>query len=408
MIKQLSKFHFLLFIRVALKKNVKTRPCFLIDAKLLYVPAILLVIVTACKKPFNPKVVSSPERYLVVEGIVNSGSDSTFIKLSRTVPVDNTITANPETGAIVTVEGDDNTTYPLTENSNGNYVSPGLNLDGNKKYRMRIATADKTVYLSDFEAVKIGPPIDSIGYTIKTNGLQLYSNAHDATNKTRYYRFEYNEDWKFHVAYNSSLEAVGNEIVSRAKNLYTCYSKDRSANVTIGSTAKLAQDVLYQQPIALIPASSEKISLRYSILLKQYALTKEAYGFWEQLRANTERLGSIFDPQPSQSAGNIKCITDPTKIAIGYVSIGTVQTKRIYINRFDLQVNWHVNSDCSVDTAFFRDGIQILFGTPPSVLPIDKAFKGDNVWVGYLCSSVTCTDCTTRGVLMKPAFWKDE
>ncbi|MEO3403261.1 DUF4249 domain-containing protein [Mucilaginibacter sp. CAU 1740] len=391
-----------------MKKNVKTKFFFFIDIKLIYVPAILLIIITACKKPYNPKVVSSPDKFIVVEGIVNSGADSTFIKLSRTVPVNNTTVYNPETGALVTVEGEDNTTYPLANNGNGIYVSAGLNLNAAKKYRLRITTADNIVYLSNFEQVKVAPSIDSIGYAIKSNGVQLYSNAHDATNDTRYYRFEYDEDWKFHAAYNTGLEAIGKDIVSRAKNIYMCYTKDKSTNITIGSTAKLGQDVLYQQPIAFIPSNSEKISVRYSVLLKQYALTKEAYSFWEQLRANTERLGSIFDPQPSQSIGNIKCITDPSKIAIGYISIGTVQTKRAYINRTELPADWRVDYGCNVDTVFFKYGIDLLFFHPPSVNPIDKALNSNNVWLGYLYSSIPCTDCTTRGALMKPAFWKDE
>lgn len=53
---------------------------------------ILLVFILgmACKKPYTPDVVASPNSYLVVEGVINSGSDSTIIKLNRTEePINN-------------------------------------------------------------------------------------------------------------------------------------------------------------------------------------------------------------------------------------------------------------------------------------------------------------------------------
>ena len=45
----------------------------------------VMVALVSCKKPYFPPVISGPNGYLVVEGAINSGSDSTFITLSRTV-----------------------------------------------------------------------------------------------------------------------------------------------------------------------------------------------------------------------------------------------------------------------------------------------------------------------------------
>jgi hypothetical protein len=38
-----------------------------------------------CKKPYNPTVVSSPNHYLVVEGVIDVGDSVTVVKLSQTV-----------------------------------------------------------------------------------------------------------------------------------------------------------------------------------------------------------------------------------------------------------------------------------------------------------------------------------
>src|ERR1700735_1867551 len=89
----------------------------------------LLPLIIGCKKTYNPPAISAPESYLVVEGVINAGADSTIIKLSRTVNLSAATTANPETGAVVAVEGNDNTNYPLSETSPGNYTVAGLNLN---------------------------------------------------------------------------------------------------------------------------------------------------------------------------------------------------------------------------------------------------------------------------------------
>ena len=63
--------------------------------------------VFSCRKPFAPAVTTADPGYLVVEGVINSGADSTIIKISRTVPLYSK-DRRPETGARVTVESDQN------------------------------------------------------------------------------------------------------------------------------------------------------------------------------------------------------------------------------------------------------------------------------------------------------------
>ncbi|HVV55405.1 MAG TPA: DUF4249 family protein, partial [Mucilaginibacter sp.] len=100
---------------------------------------IILFIIPAlgCKKAYNPKVTgSSTNGYLVVEGVVNSGGDSTIISLSRTVGIARATTLNPESNAMVSVESDQNTSYPLKETTPGRYTAY-LRLDHTLKYRLR-------------------------------------------------------------------------------------------------------------------------------------------------------------------------------------------------------------------------------------------------------------------------------
>src|ERR1700761_8117053 len=125
---------------------------------------LILAMMIGCKKPYSPKIVASNANYLVVEGVINSGQDSTIINLSRTINISDTLKANPELGAQVLVENDQNVTYSIPEIGKGKYASPALNLDNTHKYHLYIKTSDGKEYASDAEAVKPTPPIDSIGF----------------------------------------------------------------------------------------------------------------------------------------------------------------------------------------------------------------------------------------------------
>jgi len=377
----------------------------------IYFCCFVLLAALGCKKPYAPPIVTNAPSYLVVEGVIVAGADSTIIKLSHTVNLSKKITNSPVANATLTVESDGNASYPLVEIKAGIYASPALNLDNTRKYRLRIKTPDNQVYLSDFTAVSITPPIDSIGYTILNNGLQIYSNAHDPQNNTRYYRWNYEETWRFHSMYYSGFISNGTSIDYRPSNqqIYYCFAGDISSTILLGSTAKLAQDVVYQNPITFIPSTSEKIELRYSILLRQYALTSDAFTFWTSLKKNTEQLGSIFDAQPSQINGNIHNLTNPNEAVVGYISASTVQTKRVFIDNSEMPRTWKATypESCQADSFYFSNPKtgqnQVLELISGSYIPLSS--YGVPVIIGYMGSSRPCVDCTLRGVTQTPSFW---
>jgi hypothetical protein len=379
---------------------------------------ILVSVMMSCRKPYNPPAITAPGSYLVVEGVINAGSDSTIIKLSRTVNLSSGTTNNPETGAIITVQSN-TSSYALTETSKGSYSVAGLNLDATKTYRLNIKTTNNQQYASDYVPVKATPPIDSIGYIEQSSGLQLYVNTHDPNNNTHYYRWDYAETWQFHAKYVSSYITNGTSIVPRTVDqmIYHCFGNDASSTILLGSSAKLSQDIIYQNPLTAIASTSEKIETRYSVLVNEYALTADAYVFYTNLKKNTEQLGSIFDAQPSEIAGNIHNINNASEPVLGYVVACTVQTKRIFIDNSQLPSLWQpaYPYQCDVDSEWFAKP----HTTPPineveeNLIPLNSGtiptvpFGVNGLPVaGYLGADVYCVDCTLRGTKTQPAFWK--
>ena len=381
----------------------------------------IMIIFVSCKKPYNPPAIAAPGSYLVVEGVINTGSDSTIIKLSNTVQLSSATTVNPVLNAVVTVESDQNAEFPLTEAGNGNYVSPGLNLDNSHKYRLSIQ-ANGEQYYSDYVAVLNSPPIDSVFFAVAGNGINIYSTSHDPSNTVKYYRWDYQETWIFHSDYYSFYKSNGDIVIPRNfinDEVYQCWRSDTSSTINLGSSANLKTDIISNNPITFVASNSEKLGAKYSILntqsagsnsaysilVKQYALTGEAYTFWSNLKRNTEQLGSIFDAQPSQIDGNIHSATHPAEPVIGYISVCSVSSKRVIITNAKLPA-WVATYPyaCEQDTShnFYDDLVLdsahlIPTGPPPPATGLPGLF---------LYSTRECVDCTIRGTKTPPPFFK--
>lgn len=386
--------------------------------KLLIIICFAPLIIT-CKKPFTPVFNQSDRKYLVIEGIIN-GNDSTFIRLSRTKKVDTSRIVFAETNAQVIAENNTGESFPLTEIRNGTYAVGPLNLDVSHQYRLRIKTSDGKEYLSDFVPLRNAPLIDSVGFTAQSSGVKIYVNAHDDANSTRYYRWDFTETWQFHSKYISGYFSNGVDSIKPrlvAQQVHTCFATDSSNNVTIVSTNKLVKDIVNHAPITFIPGSSEKIETKYTILVKQYALTSDAYEFWQMLQKNTENLGSIFDVLPSETQSNFHCLSDPNEVVVGYLSAGNVSTKRIFISADQLpHYTTQYPYDCELDTSFLNPPhpgtrpINDLIPANSSYIPVNALYLPPanpfGLPTAYTYSTKQCVDCSLRGKRTPPSYWK--
>ena len=369
--------------------------------------AVLFLCVSACKQPYTPPAGRESASYLVVNGFINGGSDSTVISLSRTRSLEDSVHAHPELRAQVVVLGEFGETYFLQDEGQGRYANPALNLSPYEKYQLEILTSDGKKYLSDSVPLKISPSIDSISWIQDTTnsadskkGVTIYVNTHDPSGNTRYYQWDYVETWEHDAAYQSFFLLVNTSVVARNADQFTyrCWTTVPSNNLTLSSSAKLSEDIIFMNPLIFIPQGDIKLGFKYSIFLRQYAVTKEAYEYWENLKKNTELTGSIFDPQPSQLTGNIHCVTNPDEPVLGWLTASTVQQQRIFIDNTQLaQWGFSVLGDCSVVIGSFDDPTFRSMGYRPIAVYLGSA---------YTAAFPSCLDCTSRGGnTIKPVFW---
>jgi len=394
---------------------------------MIYIALCLVLATAACKKPFSAQLITSASGLLAIDGPIISG-DSTFITLTRTTTLNDPNQQKAELKAIVAVEDDQGKTYPLAELGKGKYALGITNFDPVRKYRLDVKTSAGKLYQSDFVPMKVTPPIDTVYYGIDTKQVQYYVDAHDPNNATRYYRWDYKETWQYNPYYDAFYAYVNGQVISIAgpnqitASGYYCYFTDFSNQIFIGNSVNLAQDIIKKQPLATIPDTSRKLSEIYAIVVRQYALTQDGFNYFQNLKTNTENLGTLFDAQPSTTTGNIHCITTPAEPVYGFISASTVTSKIVifkYADQGVFKITPGVNGiGLNNNSNFYYAGPDSLSCLPhvlllaPTATFNNRAAKslatGDSLlfnqfiapptgFEGYLYAPKKCVDCSTLG-----------
>ena len=361
---------------------------------------LLVLLLPACVDPYSPEILAAKRSYLVVDGFINSVGVTT-IRLSRTFAIAALPKVPNETKATMYIEDAAGARFPLAEGATGTYTSAYLTLTPGRTYRLRIATSAGVLYASDFVPAKITPPIDAVDWRPESTSMGIYVSAHDDTNTTQYYRWEYEETWEIIPPFSPTLEFANNVI--RPIRVYyptQCWGTERAAAIQLATTKALSKDVVSDLLLRRLARTTERLYRRYSILVQQHALTRDEYSYWEQLRKNTESLGTLFDPQPSQLTGNVHCLSNDTELAFGFIGAHSLAQKRIFIDRSQLPFDWPYVTGYEAclppDTA--KGNIIPLLRTG-FVIPLNEYAAGITV------ATLDCVDCRRRGSSNRPAFW---
>ncbi|MGV3540780.1 MAG: DUF4249 domain-containing protein [Rufibacter sp.] len=340
---------------------------------------------------------------LVVDGAVVIEEGAATLKLSRTNELQH---ANqkpvPETKAEVTLKNDAGGAYQLVERRNGEYLASGLSIAYGTAVKIHIRTANGREYMSDLVVAKKTPAIDSVTWHVAAGNVQVEVNTHDPDNATWYYRWEYEEKYEY-KSYFQSLFKKGDDGRPHLREPYEqislCWMSTPSTSILLGSSIHLSKDVITRVPVVRHEGNGDRFSRRYSILVKQYAITREEYDFWQMLRKNTESVGTLFDSQPAHVVGNITCLSNPEEQVLGFFSVRNKQEKRLFLEADQLKSHNFTDKrqECYLYTKNIKDLPELQ-----NMEIIDMLPGGESM----LMSTKPCIDCRLKGGSnQKPAFW---
>ena len=378
---------------------------------------IVCFFVNSCTETY-PLLTNTYEEAIVVEATLTNELKNQEIKITKTARFEDT-GIKTESGAKVIVKDNLDNEYIFEENS-GIYISQNaFQILPGREYTLEITTLDGKIYHSSPEILTTNTPIQSIDPVVATNkdkgkGVQINVKSYDPTRTSNYYRYEYEETYKIiaprwtpfkiNVTGPESIELVPNSPLTR-----TCYSTKKSTDIILVNTNNQAEDRV-NLPIRFIEENNYIIGHRYSILVRQYVESLGAYTFHKTMRDIASSSSILSPKQPGVITGNIKCINDSSKNVIGYFSINTVSSLRIFFNYSDM----------------FPDNFAPYFNTCEDI-PFLFCFRGDscegetmiynlernlmvynsNLATKYQLVDAECGDCTSFSSNIIPSFWTE-
>lgn len=367
---------------------------------MLVILIIFAIITPRCIQEFIPKVDENKE-LLVVEAMITDQNRTNSVRLSKSMPLGKLLIRKPVRSANVTVIDDYGNATVFKETEPGLYISDSAEFRGHvgRKYALRIES-EGLFYSSDFVEMKPVPPIDSV-YWEKVlinpsdipgrvvEGCKIYVDTHDPDKKCLYYRWEFVETWEFRLLYPGINT--------------TCWISEKSKKILVKNTSIYNQARVSKFPLTFITNETDRLQVRYSILVKQYSMSAGEYTFWDKVQNISENVGSLYDITPMTIRGNIRCESQPDEFVLGYFSVSAVSEERIFIrDRFKGIPNFY--KYCPSDTirnALPTEGRNINWWVIE-----DHSGPPGNYWLITLHRE--CVDCTTRGTNIKPSYWPDD
>jgi len=368
-----------------------------------YIIPGLVIFIGGCITQFIPETDEARD-LLVVEGLITDQPGPYTVKLSRSMPLGSKAVKVPVTGCQVYVADDTDNQFWFSEYSGGIYRSDASAFRAvpGRKYTLHIRTygAEES---RNYESVPVElvsvPPVDSLYYekvvirekndvSGPLEGCEIYLDTHDPTGKCRYYRWDFAETWEFQLPY-----MVTNRV---------CWFHNNSGTIKVKNTTVLEEPLINRYPVLFISNESDRLSVRYSILVNQYSLNQDEYLYWEKLQRISQEVGGLYDIIPSSVPGNVFCVEDPAEQVLGYFSVSGRTSERLFIREnFRGLVNLY--RDCPSDTIY---GNKVIPNLDISAwVIVDEPYLSPPYRV--ITNKKTCADCSVRGTTVKPDFWDD-
>ncbi len=384
---------------------------------------------------------------LVVDARITNENKQQRVLLSRPTALSADSSAAGVPGASVIISSSQGSTFQFEESDSGSYVStqPFAAIEG-VEYTLEIELADGQQYLSAPASRGPESTIDRIYAqrelsNLGVDGISIYVDSSNPDPQADRYRYEYEETYKI-IAPNwtaSEFEIIsdGSEIgvfpdvrlVPRAQEERVCYNTVASTEILLSNGLEAETEELRGNLIRFLGNDNPVISHRYSILVRQYLQSPEAYSFYTSLR-NFSSSDNVFNQiQPGLLEGNIQAVNDAEAIVLGFFEVASVTEKRLFFNYEDFYPGEPlppyfdtVNCERIFAPRLYnpeRDGPSPLdqCGAPQGLtelieLELVEYYLDNTVPPGlcqgpYFITQRACGDCTALGSNIAPDFWEE-
>ncbi|WP_339888328.1 DUF4249 domain-containing protein [uncultured Flavobacterium sp.] len=396
----------------------------------------LFIVTISCTEPYALQS-NTFEDILVIEATITNELKKQEIKISRTFQLEE---KEPQIEKNATVFITDNLGNQYNFNEiNDKYISEfEFQAMSERQYQLFVNTSNGKQYTSTREKLTTENNLTSIEASVKNKfgvrGVDITANSFDPTNSSKYYRYEYEETYRFTVPFwaPDSLQIFGNaeyDDPSKGKIKYaltqhqrngaskTCFKTDKNNQIILSNTTSLIEDRIKDESIRFISYNNFIIADRYTILIKQYIQNLASHTYYKTLKKLSETDNVLSPNQPGFINGNLSAVENKNEKVIGFFDVSTVSEKRIFFNYQDifpeeLEPPYFYKCDIlDYDSKLLKD--PALSITPPFGLTnlVITSRQGNLILYErianiYRMVPPECGDCRSIGSNIPPIFWQ--
>jgi len=351
---------------------------------------------------------------LVIDGVISDENEVQTIIISESTSAENP-KFSPYSNCIVTVADDLGNIFNFSEKDGEPGIYHGI-IDEQYFYegslfKLSIITPDGNQYESEFEEVLPCPPVDSVYYELERkptytpgvteDGLQFYINLDASGDYGNFFRWVVDETYEYHSEWPIKAFIDSNnrwQQVPVDYSHYICYKTETLNNIFTLSTKGFTENSYNEYKLHFVNDHTQRLLYKYSILIHQYAISEQAYLYFENLKKNNQEEDNLFTKQPSIVKSNICNVNNPDEDVLGFFTVASATSTRIIIDSV---------KDLSFDKVEYCTATVIDAFLPPSPRPLylvkTEDNEGNKAW-GYANSE--CFDCTLKGgTTVKPDYW---
>jgi hypothetical protein len=370
--------------------------------------AMLLQILPGCVEPYDPEEEALKTGTLVINAHLTDKAGVQQIEISRSTMLHDPV-YDPLAGCYAAVIREDGVSREFSDAGNGKYGSllDGDFLQTGMSYRLHVITPDGNEYESDFEVLQPVPEIDSVYFLVEPDpdaeengsrdgmGIRFYLDFTYDSDAYRYIRWEMVETYEFR---NPPLYLKVPGSIPDSSRWRRCWITNEVPDIFTLSLDNLKKGRYIKKQlnyVANIPRE-QKLHWRYSLLVRQYSLSQEAFQYWDELKTTSQELGTFFDRQPAILKSNMCNIRDDDEAVLGYFNMSGVREMRVFV-QYIQGINTERDPEyCEIKT-LKSGGIGDLIGVCTNI-------DGEEI-----CGSVPmyCVDCRLlkNSTHIRPDFW---
>lgn len=381
----------------------------------------------SCVEKYWPDLKPVDSNVLVVDGTITNLPGPYTVKLSFTSSIDS-IVHIPASNYSVIISDNLGNSEILQEINPGEYSTSLIGIQGviGRQYKLELNSPSGQSYASGYEELLPSVDIESFYAKIESKptldnessqiGYQFYIDTEESFNDSVYFLWKLEQTYEYHSDYTADYIMKANDTLFRettieeALGYAICWQTEKVTQIFTNNPSILSTSKITHFPLNYVNTNTRELSVRYSLLAKQFTIDKKAYHFRNSIEYINSNQGSMYTRQPYQIQGNIVNLDNQDKVVLGYFLVASVDEYRIFVNRLPKSYDYYYDI-CVPDNgdSARTENFWYKFDSLGILPDYDKLFHNYGMGFGTFLPSLTCIDCNLKGGLnIKPDFWIDE